>query len=66
MDGALDAVSDAAGTVLERLQLDDERSLVRSLTCNEVITNDSVAVEDGRVVGQHLVDFCHNLLGALL
>ena len=66
LDGSLDAVGDTTGTVFKGLQLDDERGLVGTLAGNEVITKNGVAVQDGWIVGQHLVHLIHNLLGAFL
>ena len=36
------------------------------MACYEVVTDDGIAVQDGRIVGQHLVYLSHNLLGTLL
>ena len=51
--------------LLERLQLDDERTLVGTLTCNEVVTRNTHTALDCRVGGKHTVYLVHNLVGLL-
>ena len=52
-------------TILEALELDDERTLVRTLTCDEVIAGDTHTAGDGGVGGKHAVHFVHYLIGLL-
>ena len=52
-------------TLREWFQLDDERSLVRTRTGNEVIALNLLTVLDGRVGSQNAVHLTDDLLGAL-
>ena len=61
-----EVVEEAAGTFLERFQLDDVCGLVRTLACYEVVAEQLLAREDGGVVGKHLVYLVDDNLSALL
>ena len=52
-------------TLREWFQLDDERSLVRTRTGNEVIALNLLTVLDGGVGSQNAVHLTDDLLGAL-
>ena len=56
----LDTGEEATGTLIKRLQLDDESSLIRPLSGNEVIANNRFAPLNGRITCQHLIYFVND------
>ena len=52
-------------TLLEALQLDNECTLVRALTGDEVVARDTHTAGDSRVGSEHTVYLVHHLVGLL-
>ena len=59
-------VEESGRTLLKWLQLDDEGGLVGTLTCDEVISEESLAGLDGRVGSKQFVDLLNTLASACL
>ena len=59
-------MEESTGAFFERFQLDNESSLVGTLSCNEVVTHDLLTGLNSRIACQHLIYDIRNFLSTCL